>query len=152
MAGGHWMTMFTAEVNVPMGMFRLTRHMRMRMAMDIYASGPGSPKSHGTKANEEEPPDRLAGLFDHDGNVPPKHEDACRPGGKQRRVTERESKRDANRLGVPRLVSRRSGGQGRNRHEMISAETVKESEGEDRDAQHESRIITRFYGSKVLGF
>jgi hypothetical protein len=138
------MPMFTAEVNVPMGMFRLARRMRMRVPMDIEAPGPSSPKRHGAKPDEEESPDCLAGLFDDDGNVPAKHEDARRPGGKQHRVTQRESERDANRLGVPRLVSRRSGGQGRNRHEMISAETVKESEGEDRDAQHETRIITRF--------
>ena len=66
----------------------------------------------------------------------------------------------ANRKATPtvrayrRLLSGRSGGQSGNRHEMISAETVKEPECENRDAQHEGGIITvgRLDSRKVLGF
>ena len=154
MAGWNRMAMFTAEVNVPMRMFRLARLMRMRVPMDIDASSPGGPERHGTKPDEQEASNRLASPLHDDRNVPAQHEHARRPDRQQQRMTQRESQGNAHRAGIPRLLSCRSGGQRGNRHEMISAETVKESEGENRDAQHKRGIITGSLsrGSKVSRF
>jgi hypothetical protein len=115
--------------------------MDMRVAMDVKAPGPGGPEGHGAQSNEQQTSNRLAGPFDNDWNVPAKYEDTRRARGQQQRVTQREPERNANRAGVPRLLPGRSGGQGGNRHEMISAETVKKTQCENRDAQHKGGII-----------
>jgi hypothetical protein len=115
--------------------------MSMRVTMDVKAPRPGSPKRHRSQSDEQQAANRLTGAFHHDWNVPAKYEDTRRANSKQQRVAQGEPERNANRTGVPRLLSGRSCGQGGNRHEMISAETVKKTQCENRDAQHKSGII-----------
>jgi hypothetical protein len=115
----------------------------MRVAMDVKAPGPGGPKRHGSKSDEQQTSHRLTGSFDNDRYVPAKYENKCCAGRKQQRVTQGELECHADCAGIPRLLSCRSGGQGGDRHEMISAETVKETECENRDAQHKTGIIAR---------
>ena len=123
--------------------------MGMRMAMDVNASRPGSPQRHGSQSDEQQASNRLPGPFDNDWNIPTKYKDTRCASSQQQRVTQREPERNANRAGVPRLLSGRSGGQGGNRHEMISAKTVKETQCENRDTQHKGGIIARL---SALGF
>jgi hypothetical protein len=108
------------------------RFVTVPVGVTVDASGTDTPERDRAKRNQQYPAEQFAAALDDERERPPQDDDGARPEREQERVAEGETERHAERARPLdgwrfRAAADR---QRRDRHQVIGAEAVKESENE----------------------
>src|SRR5687767_11178642 len=128
--------MLAAEMQMPVAVCALLARI-MRMHVHVQPARHRQPSNDEPERDQKASTDELSTLLEPDWNLPAKKQDDSSPQREQHRVADGKTQRESKRACIPGRPERRRQRERGDRHEVIGAKTVEETESEHAASQHD---------------